>query len=308
MEYVIPKDTFNGRMNEVVLGTGNGALTIGGDASYPFHYFEGSLPNMPRIAMEVCDHDPSDWAEGSVEPFSDVHSSPAKWARKCVDTYGAKAIYLKLETTDPGKEDSPPGEAASLAKKVAEAIEVPLIVYGTGQKKKDTLVLTEVAKACKGRNLFLGPVFEENFQEIATAAAEFGHGVILKTSVEISPAKELNIKLIKIITHDKIMFDPDSMAVGYGMEFIYSLMEQVRQGALFVNDVNLQMPFFVNLGGQCWSTMEAKESKEQGIMWEAISSMTLLLAGANLVVVRHPEAYQLLEQIIEGGGARNVHE
>ena len=85
-------------------------------------------------------------------------------------------------------------------------------------------------------------------------------------------------------------------------------MEQVRQGALFVNDVNLQMPFFVNLGGQCWSTMEAKESKEQGIMWEAISSMTLLLAGANLVVVRHPEAYKLLEQIIEGGGARNVHE
>lgn len=301
MTVQIPMETFNGRLNEVVLGTGDRALTIGGDASYPFHFFEGSLPHIPRIAMEVYDQEPTDWPEGVVEPFSDVLSSPVKWARKCAQVYGAKAIFLKLGSTDPAKEDRSPQEAARLVMEVTEAVNIPIIVYGTGRKKKDALVLTEVAKACAGKNLFLGPVFEENYQEIAKAASEFGHGVILQTAVEIGPAKELNVKLSKFLSQGRIMFDPTSMALGYGMEYTYSLIEQVRQGALFVNDANLQMPFFANLGTECWSNNESKTSKEQGIMWEAISGMTLLLAGANLVVVRHPESYQLLEGIIEGG-------
>ncbi len=297
----IPIEAFNGSLNEVILGTGDAALIVGGDASYPFHFFEGSLPHMPRIAMEVQDIEPKDWPKGVVEPFADALSSPVKWAQKCVNVYGAECIFLKLISTDPNREDRSPEEAAVLVKEVTDAVSIPTIVYGTGRKRKDALVLAEVARVCQGKNLFLGPVYEENLQVIADAAKEFGHGVIIQTGVEISPAKERNVKLSKILAHDRIMFDPTSMAIGYGIEFTYSLIEQVRQGALLVNDANLQMPFLANLGAECWSTREADESAEQGVIFEAMSSMTLLLAGANLVVVRHPDSYRLIRDMIAGG-------
>ncbi len=297
----IPMEIFKGSLNEVVLGTGDRALTVGGDASYPFHFFEGSLPHVPRIAMEVHDLEPKDWPEGAVEPFADVLSNPVKWAHKCVSAYGAECIFLKLTSTDPNGEDRSPEAAAVLVKELTDAVPVPAVVYGTGRKRKDALVLAEVAKVCQGKNLFLGPALEENQREIADAARQYGHGVIIQTAVEISPAKERNVKLTKVLAHDRIMFDPTSMAVGYGMEFTYSLIEQVRQGALFVNDANLQMPFFVNLGAECWSTREANDSAEQGVILEAISAMSLLLAGANLVVVRHPDSHILIRDMIAGG-------
>ena len=302
MEQPIPLEEFKGRMNEVVLGTGDRALKIGGDASYPFHYFEGTLSHPPGIALEIPEWGQSeDWASGVREPFADVLTSPVAWARKGVETYGAKALFVRLKSTDPAKENKSPEEAASLVREFADAVDVPLIVYGSGRKEKDGAVLAKVAEACTGRNLFLGPAVAENLDQIGSAALNHGHGVIIQTPLEISPAKELNIRLTKTFPADRVLFDPTSLALGYGMEFTYSLIEQVRQGALFVNDVNLQMPFFANIGQECWSAQEAKANEEQGIVWESITGMTLLLAGAGLLVVRHPEVYHVMKEIVEGG-------
>jgi len=300
MEQTIPKEVFNGSINEVVLGVGERSITIGGDASYPFHFFEGSLPHLPGFAMEVYDLEPTDWPAGAMASFADVAGDPVKWARKCVDTFGAEAICLQLESTDPNKEDTSPEIAASLVKEITETVDVPIIVYGTGNEKKDARVLTKVAGSAGGSNLFLGPVVERNLDEIAQSAVEFGHGLIVQTPLEIAPAREMNIKLKKTLSPERIMYDPMSMGVGYGIEFVFTVMQRFQQGSILVNDVNLQMPLLANIAKECWGTQESRNSEEQGIMLEAVSGMALMTAGANMLILRHPETYHLLKEISGG--------
>ena len=70
MAFQIPKQPYSGKIGEVALGVGAGAVKLGGANSYPFHYFEGEVANPPRIAMEVWDYDPSgEWPAAAVEPL-----------------------------------------------------------------------------------------------------------------------------------------------------------------------------------------------------------------------------------------------
>lgn len=298
MEYTIPKENYDGRLNEVALGAGDKAMTIGGDDAYPFHFFEGRLPRLPRFALEVYDLEPDDWPEAAMEPYADVAADPAKWASKCVNEYGAEALALHLVSTDPVHHDSSPEAAAATARAVTEAVDVPLIVYGTGKEKKDAEVMGVVAEVCAGKNLFLGPVLPKNIEEMATAAKTHDHGVVLKTPLEHGVAREVNIRLKEFLPSDRILCDPTSMAVGYGIEFSFSVMQRFQQAAMLVNDVNMQMPLVSFIGKECWSVQESRQSREQGMAWEAVSAMTLLLAGANLVILRHPETHRILKTLV----------
>jgi len=156
MTYVFPRESYKGTVHEVVLGIGPKARRIGGQTAPAFHFFEGDLPNTPRFALEVYDLEPSDWAEAVAEPFKGVLDSPVEWARRCVELYGAEAVCLQLAGTDPIEKNTPAREAAATAKAVADAIDAPLIVYGTGNEQKDAEVLVRseerrVGKECRSR-------------------------------------------------------------------------------------------------------------------------------------------------------------
>jgi acetyl-CoA decarbonylase/synthase complex subunit delta len=234
-----------------------------------------------------------------MEPYADVASDPAKWAAKCVNDYGAEALAVHLVSTDPVHHDQSPEKAAATVKAVGEAVDVPLIIYGTGNEKKDAEVMGAVAEACSGKNLFLGPVLQKNIEEMAEAAKEHGHGVVIKTPLEHGLAREINIRLKDFLPSDRILCDPTSMPAGYGIEFSFSVMQRFQQAAMLVNDVNMQMPLVSFIGKECWSVGESRASKEQGIAWEAVSASTLLLAGANLVVLRHPETHRVLKKVYQ---------
>lgn len=154
----IPKINYTGRIKEVTFGVGEKKITVGGEGMYPFHLFEGQMSHPPRIAMEVYDAAPEDWAEAALEPFKDVVNDPVAWAQKCINTYGAEMICLQLASTDPNGMNRPSEEAAAIAKKVAEAISVPLIVWGCANDEKDAETLRRVAELCSGKNLIIGPV------------------------------------------------------------------------------------------------------------------------------------------------------
>jgi len=138
MALEIPKTKYNGRIREITLGKGAKQVVVGGEAAYPFYLFEGEMPRLPRIAMEVYDTPPRDWAEAALEPFEGVTGDPVAWAKKCVDDYGAELVALQLESTDPNGLDRGADEAAEVVKKVADAVDVPLIVWGTANLEKDT--------------------------------------------------------------------------------------------------------------------------------------------------------------------------
>jgi acetyl-CoA decarbonylase/synthase complex subunit delta len=298
VEYRAPLESYSGKVREIVLGKGEKAIKIGGESSLPFHFFEGLLPNPPRLALEVHDMEPKDWAEWVLEPFKDVVADPVKWARKCVDVFGAESICLQLVSTDPMDKDTSPEEAAETTKKIAEAINVPLIVYGTGDEEKDIQVLTKVAEVCDGENLLLGPVLKENYEEIGKAALEHGHSISAQSPMDINLMKELNIKLCKFFPPERIVIDPLSSALGYGMEYSFTLMERAKQTGVVFKDGMTQMPIIANLAGECWKTKEAKENKEQGLLWEGMTALSLLLAGANILILRHPETLKLVKEML----------
>ena len=288
MQYKAPVESYSGQVREVSIGKGAKTLKLGGENNLPFHFFDdGAIPNKPSFALEVSDTEPSNWAQGLLEPIKDVMSDPVKWAQKCVKEYGADAIFLRLESTDPTGKNASAQDAAALAKKVVDAVDVPVIVYGAEDEKKDVEVLKKVAEVCTGENLLLGPAVKENYEEIAQAASEHGHSLIAQTPMDINLMKELNIKLAKTFPAEKIVIDPISSALGYGMEYSFTIMERTKQTGVIHKDAMTQMPIIANLGLDCWKTKEAKESKEQGIIWEGITAVSMLLAGANIYRSRY---------------------
>ncbi|MDY7019176.1 MAG: acetyl-CoA decarbonylase/synthase complex subunit delta [Chloroflexota bacterium] len=299
MEYKAPVESYSGIVREEIIGKGEKALKIGGENILPFHLFdEGSNPNPAKFALEIIDMEPEGWAKHLLEPFKDVISDPVKWAKKCED-FGADAVFLRLVSTDPAVKDSPADKAAALTKQVAEAITIPLIVYGSGDDKKDAEVLPKVAEACDGMNLLIGPVQKENYEVVGKALSDHGHKASALSPLDINLLKELNVKLSKLFPIDNIVIDPESAALGYGMEYSFSLMERVKQLGVITKDSMTQLPIIADLGAECWKTKQAMESKEQGLLWEGMTALSLLLAGANIIVLRHPETLKLIKETME---------
>ncbi len=309
MAIEIPKTSYSGKIREVTLGKGDKAVTVGGETSYPFHLFEGEMPHPPRIAMEVWDCSPEEWPEAALEPFAGVTDDPVAWAKKCIDDYGAEMIALQLISTDPNGLNRGPEEAAQLVKKVADAIDVPLIVWGTGNVDKDSEVLRQVAEVCQEKNLIIGPVQEGNYKRLGASAIGYHHTVIASTPIDINLAKQLNILLGNLGLPDKqIVVDPTVSGIGYGIEYCYSVMERMRMAGLTQQDEKLQSPIICNIAKEVWKTKEVKipveedpklgDVKKRGILMEAMSAMVLLLAGADVLIMRHPEAIKLIKEMI----------
>ena len=299
MEYKAPLETYTGRVKEVIIGTGRKALRVGGQNILPLHYFEGSAANRPVVALEVDDNGAAGWSEHVAGTFSDVVQDPLKWAQRCLEV-GADLVCLHLEGTDPQGANKPAEEAAALVKLMVGQLDSPLIVYGSGDDKKDAEVLVAVAEACKGSNLLIGPAVKENYEAIARAVAGNGHCIIAQTPIDINLEKELNVKLLKQLPPEKIVIDPLSSALGYGMEYSFTIMERSRQVGVIYGDVAMQMPIIADLGRECWKTNQARADAGQGILWESITAMSLLLAGADILVLRHPDNCRLLKEAIEG--------
>lgn len=309
MAFDIPKIDYSGKIREITLGTGDKAVTVGGATSYPFYLFEGEMPHLPRIAMEVFDFEPDDWAEAAVEPFKDVMGDPVAWAKKNVEEYGAELIALQLRSIDPNGMNRDSQEAANIAKSVIDAVDVPVILWGVANHEKDTEVLRLIAESCDGKNLALSPVEEGDYKQLGAGAIAYKHTVVASTPIDINLAKQLNILLDNLgVPENQIVVDPTTGALGYGLEYTYSVMERDRMAALTQEDVKLQYPMICNVGFEAWKTKEAKmkeeddpklgDAKKRGILIECITAMSLLLAGADILIMRHPDSVKLIKKMI----------
>jgi len=307
MAFEIPRTAYSGKIKEITLGKGPKAVTVGGETSYPFYLFEGQMPHPPRVAMEVYDLPPEDWPEAALVPFSGVTNDPVAWAQKCIKDYGAEMICLQLLSTDPNGKNRPAAEAAQTAKRVADAIDVPLIVWGTANHDKDTETLRAVAELCPDKNLVLGPVEEADHKRIGAAAIGYKHTVAASSPIDINLAKQLNILLGNLGVPDTmLLMDPTVSGIGYGIEYCFSVMERTRMAALTQQDTKLQFPIICNLGKEAWKTKEAKtrddirmgDPAKRGVLLEAMSAMMLLLTGADVLIMRHPEAIKLVKEMI----------
>ena len=312
MAVTISPQKYAGSVRPILIGSGEKAFTVGGDTAYPFFTFEGKMPNVPRIGIQVPDCAPDDWAEACLEPYRDVLNDPVAWAKKAQDEYGADFIQLWLKSTDPNGLNRSAADAAQTAKEVAAAIKVPLLVWGCANAAKDAEVLSKVAEVCAGKDLMIGPVCEDNHRQLGAQALAYNLTVVANSPIDINLAKQLNILLNNLgVPLDKIIIDPTTGGLGYGIEYTFSVMERIRQAALTQDDDKLQCPFMSNLADEVWKCKEAKlpsdakmgDAATRGVLMEAITAVTLLNAGAELLVMRHPEAIsRVREYIAELGG------
>lgn len=309
MGFEAPTKTMSGSIGEVALGK-EGQLTVGGETCLPFYLFEGEMPNKPVVAMEVYDEVTTEWPQALTDVLGDVMTDPAAWAKLVVEDHGADMVCVQLAGADPNGSDRSPEEAAQTVASVADAVDVPLVVYGCGNADKDAEVLKKVAEVMADRPVVLGPATEDNYKPIAAAAMGFGHVVAAETPIDVNMAKQLNILITQLgLPADRILIDPSTGAVGYGIEYSYTVMERLRLAALTQNDAMTQMPMIVNLGKEAWRAKEAKASQEEepawgdasarGVLWEATTALTLAMSGADVLIMRHPDAVSLLRRAVD---------
>jgi len=322
LAFEIPKQPYSGKIGETIVGTGSNALKLGGEDSYPFHLFEGKMPNPPKIAMEVWDFDPSkEWPQAAVAAFKDVMSSPEAWAKKCIEEHGADIIVLQLKSTDPNGMDRGAEEAAQMVKKLSDAVNVPLVCWGTANNQKDEEVLKRIAELCQGKNICLAPVEEGNHKGVGAGAMGYGHTIVSSSPIDVNLAKQLNILLGNLgVKANKTVIDPTTGGLGYGLEYSYSVMERIRMAALTQEDDKLQIPMINNIGNEIWKSKEAGlgideaptlgDPEKRPILMEAVAAVCYLLAGSDTVILRHPESVRLVRSYIDlmtnGGSAFDV--
>lgn len=315
MPIEIPKDKWPGAVRVVTLGaTANDGgsrsqtVTIGGEKTMPFMHFEGEIPNKPVIALEIKDRRPDDWSNLLLQTWGDVMDDPAQWA-KAAEAAGAELIVLALSLNGKDGQPTSPTQAEAAVKAVLGATGLPLLVYGPGQVEIDNELLVPVAEATKGERLALGICEDKNYRTIVATALANGHLVVARTPMDVNLAKQLNILISDMgLPMDRILMDPTTGALGYGIEYGYSVMERLRLAAL-QGDAMTQQPMIVTPGFEAWKTKEAKvgegvpdswgDWQERSLNWETLTALALLESGADIVVLRHPESIKRVKKAIE---------
>jgi acetyl-CoA decarbonylase/synthase complex subunit delta len=308
------KERYTTKVGEVTIGatkaeggTRTSTITVGGDSTLPFLHFEGEVPHRPVIAMEVWDIKP-EWSPEMMKNISDVAGDPAAWAAKCVK-FGADLIYLKLNGADPERGNAGPEKCAETVKKVLGAVGVPLVVIGSGVDEKDNEVMPAVAEVAAGENLLLGVAKQENYKTLTAACMVHKHSVIAQSPIDINIAKQLNILITEMnLPLSRIVIDPSVGALGYGIEYTYSIMERMRIGAL-TGDRMLSMPVICAIGYEAGRTKEANAAEaefpgwgdlsERSILWETMTAAAFVQAGGHIFVLRHPRSVELVKRSID---------
>jgi acetyl-CoA decarbonylase/synthase complex subunit delta len=315
MSFEIPKENNPGKITEVTIGalpgqggTRSATVTIGGTTALPFHFFEGAHPHAPVVAMEVFDKLPAKFPDSLRDYFGGVLDRPADMARKCVDEYGAQLISVRLEGTHPEKGDRSADEAADLVKEVLGAVGVPLVVTGHSHFKKTNEVLKKVCEVAAGENCLINYVEKDNYKTIAAACIAYKHALVAQTPIDVNMAKQLNILLRDLnFPPEKLVIDPLTGALGYGLEYTYSIMERIRNEGL-AGDAMLAFPMLINPGYECARVKESRAPVEQypdwgnvelrAAYWEIATAISLLGAGAELLVMYHPKAVEVVKKKI----------
>lgn len=290
-------------------GTRSATVSVGGETTLPFLHFEGSVPHRPVLAMEVWDVPPENWPSVVKEPIEEVMNDPVGWAQKCEEDYGPDLLCLKLKGCDPFGRDRSPEEAAKFVEKVIGATSLPLIIWGCGDDDKDNEVFTLVSPAAAGENCLLGTIAEDNYRTLTALSKADGHKIIAESPVDINMAKQVNTLALDIgFDLENLVIFPNSPALGYGIEYVYSIMERTRLAGL-KGDKLMAQPILANIGGEVWGTKEAKipedekpewgDHRKRGPMWEATTAFTYLQAGADILVMRHPESIKETRLMIE---------
>jgi acetyl-CoA decarbonylase/synthase complex subunit delta len=307
------KESFASSVNRVTLGatkdsggTRTSTITVGGARNVVYGGSVEEAGEKPVIAIDVLDSRPKDWPDILAQHYQDVMDRPGDWAKKCIEQFGADLICLKFDGIHPDKGDLDAAHAVKVTEEVLKAVGVPLILWGSGYDEKDNQVMPKVSEAAKGENALIGTVTEDNYKALTAIALADNHNLITEAPLDINIGKQVNILASDMdFPLEKIVTFQDTGALGYGIEYSYSIQERQRLAALG-GDKIMAMPAICDVGYESWRSKESKledapgwgDVKDRGPMWEATTAICLLQAGADIIRMRHPRAIATVKNFI----------
>ena len=318
-EYEPKKEEWSNQIEEVQMGatsskggTRKTTFTLGGEEQLPF-YPDGTNNHSPIVTFDIFDREES-LPNIISKHYEDVIGNPAEWAKKAVNEYDAEMVTLHLTSTDPKGEDTTPQEAAKSVEDVLEAVDVPLVIGGSGNPKKDPEVLKAAAEVAEGEKCLLASAtLDLDWRTVADAAMDYGHNVLAWTTLDINLQRELNRRLINYgVDKDRIVMDPTTAAMGYGLEYSFSVLQRIRQAGLG-GDKELDLPIsngVTNAWGarESWMGNEIPQEKYdedwgprefRGPLWETLTGLSMIMSGSDLLMALHPRAVDVLKKMVD---------
>jgi acetyl-CoA decarbonylase/synthase complex subunit delta len=310
--FVPPIETYSNKIVNVRLGatkseggTRGKSVIIGGETAPAFYSFESRMPHPPVVAVDIFDMKVS-LPKAVKMHVKEVLEDPAAWAKLAVEKFDADLVTIHLVSTDPLIKDTSPKGAVKTVEEVTQAVDIPLIIGGCGDAKKDADVFEAIAEVFAGeRFLFSSITRDMDVERCAKFIKEYGHVALAFTPMDLNLARELNRRLYDFLSKEDIVMDMTTAALGYGLEYAFSNMERARLSALN-GDVELSHPMCSGTTN-AWAAREAWMEMPQeweprelrGPLWELTTALTLLLAGVDLFMMMHPAAVKALKDTVK---------
>lgn len=300
---------FAASVNEVTIGTGDKAVTIGGENVMPFYTFDAPMPHKAAIGVEIFDTGVDTTVPG-IAAYYDGAQDIAQIAKRAEAMPGSDFVVLTLAGADPNGLNRSVEDCVELARKVSDAIECPLAIQGCKNIEKDTALFEKLAEALQGKNVLFVSCREENYKVLSAAVGiAYDQKLSAESAVDINLAKQLNVLVSQIGVQPKNhVMNIGSAATGYGYEYVASTFDRVRSAALAQNDTALQMPIITPVGSEAWSVKEAVVSEEdipewgsreeRGVQMEVCTAASALVGGANALILRHPRTVDTISRLI----------
>lgn len=311
MSFVPKKQAFNARINAVTLGTGDKAVTIGGNNVLPFYSFDAEIACAPKIGVEILDTGMAEYTQSGLQAFYAGCETVVDMAVKAQSMPGVTFLALHFESADPNGADTSVEDCVALAKAVADKVELPLVIMGCKNAEKDAELFSKVAEALAGKNILVLAAKEENYKTVGAAAGlAYGQKVGAESSVDINLAKQLNTVMTQLgVNAGAIVMQAGSAAAGYGFEYVASTLDRIKAAALGQNDAQLQMPIITPISSETWSVKESTapeaempewgDAEERGIEMEIATASACLASGSDAVIMRHPASIAAIAKMID---------
>ena len=311
MSFEPKTQAFNSSISSVTIGTGDKAVTLGGINVLPFYAFDAPITNAPKIGVEITDHGMAAYPQAGLQEFYAGCQTVADMAKRVETMHGASFICLHFEGADPNGDNRSIEECVEIAKSVADATDLPLVIMGCKNIEKDAELFTKVSEALQGKNILVFSAREENYKSVgASAVMAYGQKVGAESAVDINLAKQLNTVMTQLgVSAQSIVMNIGSAAAGYGYEYVASTLDRVKDAALKQADARLEMPIMTPVSADTWGVKEAVMSEEdmpewgsqeeRGIEMEITTAAAVLAGGSDAVILRHPEAVKTIAKMID---------
>ena len=308
MPFAKKPQVFSAKINELTLGTGDKAATLGGQNVFNLYTFDAPIANRPKIGIDVSD-DPEQPSEG-LKAFYAGCNTLAERAKKAAELPEADFVCIRFDLADPNGENKSVEDCVADAKAVAEVVDKPIVVAGCKNSEKDADLFGKISEALQGKNILVLSAKEENYKGVAAGAGmAYGQKVGAESAVDINLAKQLNVLITQMgVNGENVAMNVGSAAAGYGFEYVVSTLERVKAAALSQNDNTLQMPIITPVGVETWGVKEstAPESEnpgwgsaeERGIDMEVETAAACLAYGSDAVILKHPVSIQTTARLV----------